>query len=275
MKRKGIVAVVTGAASGIGEALAVQLHAEGARLVLVDVAADALRAVAARLPGARVEVVDVSDRAAVFALAARVEAELGGAALLINNAGVTVVSSFTEHSEEDWQRVMGVNFFGVLHGCQAFLPQLRRQPQGWIVNLSSIFGVVGVPGQTAYCASKFAVRGFSEALNEELRGGTVGLTVVHPGGVRTNIVNQAKVSGSVAGADFTARFNRAGIPAPAAAAQILDAVEQEQGRLRVGPDAVVLDWLRRLMPEWGNQIAVNAISKAMGLSRGAIAAATR
>lgn len=267
MKLDGIVAVVTGAASGIGEALARQLHAKGARLVICDIQAAPLQALAAALPGSLARVVDVSSREAVFALAAEVEATLGGASLLINNAGLTVVGAFEDHSTADWERVMGVNFGGVLYGCQAFLPQLQRQREGWIVNISSIFGIVGVPGQSAYCASKFAVRGLSEALAEELRGTSVGLTVVHPGGVRTNIVNQARVGEGVSHGALSKRFAKLGMSPMRAAGMILSAVEAGQRRLRVGPDAIVMDWARRLFPEWGNEMAVELMGRAMGLPR--------
>ncbi len=276
MEIKGKVAVVTGAAGGIGEATARALAAAGARVVLVDVQAEALERVRAGLPGARAYVVDVSDAAAVVRLAAEVEQVCGGAQILINNAGITIVGSFEAHTEADWARVMGVNLFGVVNGCRSFLPQLRRQG-GWIVNVSSIFGIVGVPGQTAYCASKFAVRGFSEALWEELQignaagqaGNRVGLTVVHPGGVRTGIMRDAHIASGQPDAVSSLRsfFETKAMHPAKAAARIVGAIGREQHRLRICPESFVFDWLRRLAPETGNRLAVEMLVGGMGLKR--------
>ena len=273
MEITGKVAGVTGAAGGIGEATACALAAAGARVVLVDVQAEALERVRAGLPGARAYVVDVADAAAVARLAAEVERACGGAQILINNAGITVIGSFEAHTDADWQRVMGVNLFGVVNGCRSFLPQLRRQG-GWIVNVSSVFGIIGVPGQTAYCASKFAVRGFSEALWEELQSGNatgpkVGLTVVHPGGVRTGIIRDAHIASGQAAAIGSLRsfFETKAMPPSKAAARIVGAIGREQHRLRICPETFVFDWLRRLAPETGNRLAVEMLVGGMGLKR--------
>lgn len=268
MELGGRVAVVTGAASGIGAATARLLAKRGARLVLVDVAEGALFDIAAELGGEAYQV-DVSDAAAMSALATEVRERLGGAALLVNNAGLTIVGTFDEHGAQDWARVMGVNFGGVLNGCRAFLPQLRAQPRGWIVNISSLFGLVGVPGQTAYCASKYAVRGLSEALWEELRGSAVGLSVVHPGGVRTRIAANATVAGgapSDEGMDAVRSFfERFAVPPERVAAAIVGAVERERHRVLVCPETVLFDGLRRLAPGLGNRAAVTAMARVMGL----------
>lgn len=268
MELAGKVAVVTGAGSGIGAATARLLAKRGARLVLADVAEAAVREVAAEI-GGEAHRVDVSDAREVEALATDVRERLGGAALLVNNAGVTVVGTFEEHGAADWDRVMGVNFAGVLNGCRSFLPQLRAQPRGWIVNISSLFGLVGVPGQTAYCASKYAVRGLSEALWEELRGSTVGLSVVHPGGVRTRIAADARVASGAPSAEgmdgVRAFFERHAAPPERVAAAIVGAVEAERHRVLVCPETVLLDALRRAAPGLGNRLAVLAMERAMGL----------
>lgn len=268
MELRGVTAVVTGAGSGIGAALAAELHRKGARLVLVDRDAARVEAVAAPL-GAAWRAVDVSRADEVEALAAWVQAEHGGAALLINNAGVTVLGRFEEHSLADWERLLAVNLWGVVYGCRAFLPQLRRAPQARIVNLSSLFGLVGLPGQTAYCASKFAVRGLSEALDEELRGSSVGVTVVHPGGVRTGIVQNASVAHGAPEdgskdkvADF---FTRKALHPGKAAAQIVAAVERDQYRLRICPETTLADWCIRLLPVAGRRWVVALLVRVLGL----------
>ncbi len=271
MELQGRVAVVTGAASGIGAALAAALVKRGARVVLADVDSDGLARVGAEVGALATHRVDVSDPAAVTALAADVRERHGGAHLLFNNAGVTVVGTFEEHSPADWARVMGVNFNGVLFGCQAFLPQLRAQDRAWIVNISSLFGLVGVPGQTAYCASKYAVRGLSEALWEELRGGPVGLTVVHPGGVRTGIMENARAASEggdhhAASIERVRGFFQTKTVKPARVADvILAAVVAEKHRVLVCPETVLFDGLRRLAPGLGNRLAVWGLSRAMGL----------
>ncbi len=268
MELRGQVAVVTGAASGIGAATARALAARGARLVLADVAEDGLARVAEEVGAVGAHRIDVSDAAAVAGLAEEVRARHGGAAVLVNNAGVTVVGRFEEHDDADWARVMGVNFAGVLHGCRSFLPQLRAQPRGWIVNVSSLFGLVGVPWQTAYCASKYAVRGLSEALWEELRGSTVGLTVVHPGGVRTRIGVDARVAAgapSDEGMDgVRSFFERWAVPPERVADAIVAAIEAERHRVLVCPETRLFDVLRRVAPGVGNRLAVAALERALG-----------
>lgn len=270
MDVRGRVAVVTGAASGIGAATAAALAARGARVVLVDVDGDGLGRVGEAVGALATHVVDVSDARAVTTLAAEVRDRHGGAHVLVNNAGVTVVGTFDEHGPADWARVMGVNFYGVLHGCQAFLPQLRAQDRGWIVNISSLFGLVGVPGQTAYCASKYAVRGLSEALHEELRGGKVGLSVVHPGGVRTRIVTDARTAAHGPADDpalglARAYFARYAVPPERVASAIVGAIAAERHRVLVCPETALFDLLRRIAPGLGNRAAVLAMERMMGL----------
>ena len=157
-------------------------------------------------------VLSVADKDAMFALPEQVIAEHGAVHILVNNAGVTVAKGFHEHSMEDWEWVVGVNLWGVVYGCKAFMDHLLVAEEAHIVNISSLFGIVGVPSQTSYCATKFAVRGFTEALQEELRGTTVGTTVVHPGGIRTNIVQAARAADDELKARMARFFDKATIP---------------------------------------------------------------
>src|SRR5262245_44410387 len=181
----GKVAVITGAASGIGRALANQLAARGCHLALADIDAHGLEATAAPLRRDDLQVsthaLDVADRDAVYAFADQVLAEHGSAHLVINNAGVAVAQTIAELRYDDFEWLMGINFWGVVHGTKAFLPHLLAQGEGHIVNLSSIFGIVSVPTQGAYNASKFAVRGFTEALRQELCLTPIKVSCVHPG----------------------------------------------------------------------------------------------
>src|SRR5512138_3592624 len=187
---KNNVVVLTGAGSGIGRALALQLAARGARLALSDIDAAALRETAALLPTgceARLYALDVSRREAVFAHAEPVRSDFGSADVVVNNAGVTIMGT-VEHltiEEIEWQ--LGINLWGVIYGTKAFLPILLEQREGYIVNISSVFGLAGYPAQGAYNISKFGVRGLTECLWNELEGTGVEAVCVHPGGIRTNI----------------------------------------------------------------------------------------
>jgi NADP-dependent 3-hydroxy acid dehydrogenase YdfG len=262
---KDRVAVITGAASGIGEALARQLHAEGTRLALVDVHAERLQAVAKELPGASVHVLSVADRDAMQGLVQDVVATHGGVNLVINNAGVTVNRPWDEHTLDDWDFVLGVNLWGVIHGCHFFLPELMKADEGHIVNVSSIFGIVGSPSQMAYCASKYGVRGLSEVLWEELDHTHVGVTVVHPGGVATRIVAEARQSPSFDVDRLKRRFARQGISPDDAARQILRAVRGGHRRCVITKEAVLMDWVKRIAPETANRFVAKALIKALGM----------
>jgi len=263
--------VITGAASGIGEALAHALAAQGARLLLADVDVARLEAVAAsvRLRGVTclTQLCDVSQAAAVEALAERSQSELGGADVLINNAGVALVAPVQSLSLADAHWLMDINFWGVVHGCHAFTPQLQARPGGIIVNLSSVFAMVSLPTQSIYNASKAAVRAFSDALREELRekpiqpvGATnarnthaVRVLCVHPGGIRTRLVARARLGDISSIADspqaLHAQFHGvARTTADQAAAAIVQAVRDGRTRLLIGADARLGDWLFRLAP---------------------------
>ena len=195
---RGGVAVVTGAAGGIGAALALELASRSCHLALIDRDGEALArvAAAARRDGVTISehTADVADPAAADGLRQAVLAAHGRTSVLINNAGVALLGRFDEIALTDMEWLFAINFWGTVRMCKAFLPVLRREPVAQIVNLSSIFGIVAPAGQTAYAASKFAVRGFSEALRHELEDTGVGVSVVHPGGIRTSIAASAEAT---------------------------------------------------------------------------------
>lgn len=250
----GHVAVITGAASGIGAALAHNLAARGCRLALADIDERRLFELAATLPqNAEISshVLDVSDSAACRHFAERVENIQGGARLLINNAGVALHGDFEQLNEAEFDWLIGVNFQGVVRMTRAFLAQLRRADAAQIVNVSSLFGLIAPPGQTAYAASKFAVRGFSDALRHELRGSSVGVTTVHPGGVRTNIARSAleRAPNVNDRARKLARAERMLTMAPEkAAATIVRAIEHRRPRVLIGADAHFASLIERIAP---------------------------
>ena len=249
----GMVAVVTGAASGIGRATAELLVRRGCAVALVDVDAAGLEATAetCRQASGRVSVhaVDVADRPQMEALPAAVVAAHGHVDLLFNNAGVALDGTIEELSLDDIRWLVDINLWGVILGTKVFLPLLRQRPRAHIVNVSSLFGIVGMPRNGPYCASKFAVRGWSESLWTELHGSSIGVTCVHPGGIRTNIVRNARVIDAAAHPSLMQEFEKVARTSPEhAAARILGAVERNRMRLRICPETVVLDWLKRLLP---------------------------
>jgi NAD(P)-dependent dehydrogenase (short-subunit alcohol dehydrogenase family) len=244
------VAVITGAGSGIGRALATGLARRGARLALSDVDEVGLAATVERCRdlGADVEGwrVDVADRAAMRQHVTDVVERFGVVHLVFNNAGVALVASATEQSLEDIDRVLGVNLQGVLHGSQLFLPQLIASGDGHLVNVSSLFGLLAIPMQSAYHASKFAVRGYTESLAAELEvaGEPVLVSCVHPGGIDTAIVRNAVVAGGRDRDGFAELFARMARTSPEqAAAIILRGVERGKRRILVGADAWVMHLL--------------------------------
>lgn len=245
--------MVTGAASGIGRALAVALERAGAHLALVDVNEQEL-AVTRELVGqaARVTLhrVDVSDESAMHRLADDVLAAHGHVELLVNNAGVAVVGTFEEQPTAEMRWLMGINFWGVVYGCKAFLPHLLRAEEGHIVNVSSIFGIVGTPMHSSYCASKFAVRGLSESLRAELASSAVGVTSVHPGGIATNIARDGRYQGEALHKRERAMATFAKLwPPERVAAATLRGVRRNAQRVLVAPEAHLLDALQRVSPE--------------------------
>ncbi len=240
----GSVAVITGAGSGMGRCLAQQLAAEGASLALSDVDEKGLGETRKLLGETRGKItshlVDVGKEEHVREFAVSVEAEHGRASILFNNAGVALLGNFEEISLENFRWLMDVNFWGVIYGSNYFLPMLKREQRAHIVNTSSLLGFVGAIGQSAYCASKFAVRGFTESLQHELENSNVTVTCVHPGFVRTSIAKSAR-RGDRAGAglydESMARFQRIARTAPeVAAAKILDGVRKRKARVLIGLD---------------------------------------
>jgi len=250
------VAVITGAGSGMGRCLAQQLAAKGSSLALADVSENGLNGTVALLNGAKGKVtqhiVNVADESQVKSFAADVAQQHGRATILFNNAGVALLGYLEEISLQDFRWLMDINFWGVVYGVTYFLPLLKKEKRAHIVNTSSLLGFFGASGQGAYCASKFAVRGYTESLHHELLGTNIGVTCVHPGFVRTAIAEHAKV-GQRAGRglrqESLARFEKvARTDAPAAAAKILRGVELNQARVLIGVDAYFVDIWQRLKP---------------------------
>ena len=252
----GAVAAVTGAGSGIGRALAQQLAGAGSALALADVDEAGLLRTAQSLGKTSAAVttyfVNVADEESVSTFAEDAEARHGRVTLLINNAGVSLHGDFEEISLEDFRWLMNVNFWGVIYGVKYFLPMLKREPRAHIVNLSSVFGLVAPAGQAPYAASKFAVRGFTEALRHELQGSNVCVSCVHPGGIRTPIARHSRLGSATPASkreENIARFDRLARTAPeAAAARILRGVERREERILIGIDAHQIDILQRLRP---------------------------
>lgn len=257
----GKVAAITGAGSGIGRALALELARRGCRVALSDIDAGALAATVQLVTVAGGHAssaqVDVADRAAVRAWADACRRDHGQVNLVFNNAGVALAAPAETVRAEDFDWVMGINFWGVVHGTQAFLPHLRASGEGHIVNISSVFGIIAMPTQSAYNASKFAVRGYTEALRMELEleGAPVSATCVHPGGIATNIARAQRFDADVqrlTGLDAESHRAQAQrlidrTTPDAAARQILEGVQRNARRVLIGSDARVLDTLARLL----------------------------
>ncbi|RTL28966.1 MAG: SDR family NAD(P)-dependent oxidoreductase [Burkholderiales bacterium] len=274
---KNKVAAITGAASGMGRTLALDLASRGCHLALSDVNEAGLAETAAMAGklGVRVTTarLDVAKREAMFAWADQVVADHGKVNLIFNNAGVALGAFVETVKPEDFQWIMGINFWGVVWGTQAFLPHIKKAGEGHVINTSSLFGLLASPTQGTYNASKFAVRGFTEALRQELDLEKCGVsaTCVHPGGIRTNIARDARMDGSLnakTGADAEAarsRFDKAlnVTTAESAARQILRAVARNQRRVLVGPDAKILDLMVRLFGSWYQPVSAFVARKIM------------
>ncbi len=253
---EGRLAVVTGAASGIGRALCVELAKSGCHLAISDIDDAGLlntkRLIEEHDVPCTTHIVDVADKAALARFATSVENEYGRANILINNAGVTVVDPAENINYDDFEWLMNINFWGVVYGCKAFLPMLKREDEAHIVNISSLFGLMGLPLQSAYNASKFAVRGFSEALKMELSATSVGVSCVHPGGVRTEIAANAKFGSKAPPGSrekLIKTFDRKARTTPEAAARkIVRGVRRNKRRIVVGTDAMIADWIVRCFP---------------------------
>lgn len=254
----GRVAAITGAASGIGRALAEELARRGAHLAVSDVDDAGLAETVALCEGTGVKItsrhLDVADRGAVHTWADEVVAEHGKVNLVVNNAGVALGATVEGMSYEDLEWLMSINFWGVVHGTKAFLPHLKAAGEGHVVNLSSVFGLMSIPAQSAYNAAKFGVRGFTDALRMELDIDRCGVsaTTVHPGGIKTNIARNARMDASAlelgASAESAAdEFDKIAKTSPEKAArQILATVEKNRRRALIGPDAKAIDFASRL-----------------------------
>jgi short-subunit dehydrogenase len=257
---RGAAAALTGAASGIGRALALELAARGCDLALADRDEAGLAAVAAEIARAHsqkvtVHRVDVGEQPEIAEFARAAISAHPGLNILINNAGVTLMGQFHEIDQAEMDWLMNINFWGVVHGTRSFLPHLASRREAHIVNLSSLFGIIAPPGQTAYVAAKFAVRGFSESLRHELQaaGSPVRLSVVHPGGVATNIVRNARAGAGVTDnarrVQSIERFEALAKTTPQDAAfRIIAGIEKNQPRILIGNDARFMDLLQRLRP---------------------------
>lgn len=254
------VAAITGAGSGIGQQLAVLLAKQGAHLSLSDINEQGLAKTVELLSSYPVKVttvkLDVANREAIKAWAEQTVQDHGKVNLIFNNAGVALGSTVEGMSYDELEWMMGINFWGVVYGTKEFLPLLKASGEGHIINISSLFGLTAQPTQSAYNSSKFAVRGFTEALRQELdiQNNGVSATCVHPGGIRTNIANAARMNDSIrslgmnpekAGKQFNKLLRT---PPEEAARQILEAVRNNDRRLLIGNDAKVLELIQRIMP---------------------------
>ena len=276
---RGSTAAVTGAASGIGRALALELAARGCNLALADRDEAGLQSVAAEIAKAHsrkvtVHRVDVGDPAQIEAFAQAAISAHPGLNIVVNNAGVALFGQFNEIDQAQMDWLMNINFWGVVHATRAFLPHLSRQREAHIVNLSSIFGIVAPPGQTAYAAAKFAVRGFSESLRHELQmaASPVKLSVVHPGGVATNIARNSRtgvgMTDNARRAQSIERFDKVARTTPAAAAlRIIQGIEKNQPRILIGNDARFMDLVQRFRPATYWAVLARRIEKAVNAGK--------
>ncbi len=267
----GRVAVVTGAASGIGRALAVDLARRGATVAISDVDTDGLAVTADQLTlhsaEHRRDRLDVTDRAAVLAYADEIVAAFGTVNQVYNNAGVAFAGDILTSSFDEIERVVDIDFWGVVNGTKAFLPHLIASGDGHVVNVSSLFGLLSVPSQSAYNAAKFAVRGFTECLRQEMlvAGHPVRVTCVHPGGIKTNIARNATRTAAYADGKAMERFERTALRmAPADAARvILTGVARNRARVLVGNDAKAFDLLVRLTGSGYQQVVARLVRRTL------------
>ncbi len=267
MELRGRTAVITGAASGIGRSLALEFAGRGCDLALADRDVAGLDAVAAEAGRRGVRAsrhpIDLVDAAAIAALPEAVLAHHRGVDLVVNNAGVALGGTFEQVSERDFDWLFDINFFGVVRMTRAFLPTLKRSDDARLVNVSSLYGFVAPPGQTAYAASKFAVRGFSQALRLELEGTSVGVTTVHPGGVATAIARNARMPAGATPEQLAQRVKFSEkllrLPPERAAAAIADAIVRRKPRVIVGSDAKLVSLIERVLPvSYGRVLAAMA-----------------
>lgn len=276
---KNKVAAITGAGSGIGQALAINLAQQGCHLALSDVDQQGLAETVNLLATYGVEVtyqqLDVADKEAVYAWADQVANDHGTVNMIFNNAGVALSGTVDSLSIEDYKWIMDINFWGVIYGTKAFLPHLEKSGEGHVINISSVFGLTSQPLMSGYNASKFAVRGFTESLRQDLEitGSKVSTTCIHPGGIKTNIAKSARMSDSVSdvtgieGKDATASFEKFFLhTADSAAKAILKGVRQNARRVLIGADAKMLDGMARVLPTGYQWVLTNAVKLQKRLS---------
>jgi NADP-dependent 3-hydroxy acid dehydrogenase YdfG len=267
----GKVCVVTGAGSGIGQALALELGRSGAKLAISDVDTEGLAKTREQLEAIGVPVkadrLDVTEREAVLLYADEVKEHFGVVHQIYNNAGIAYTGAVEVSQFKDIERVIDVDFWGVVNGTKAFLPHLLASGDGHVVNVSSLFGIFAVPGQSAYNAAKFAVRGFTESLRQEMlvAGHPVAVTTVHPGGIKTAIARNATAADGLDSKELAKVFDKklANTSAPRAATIILNAVRKKKARVLVGPDAKVLDLVVRVTGSGYQRLFSGALSKAL------------
>jgi NAD(P)-dependent dehydrogenase (short-subunit alcohol dehydrogenase family) len=255
------VAVVTGAGSGIGRATSLLLAQRGCTLALADLNPVGLSETQSQIKAlgsqASTHVVDVADKLAMQRFAGEVVDQHAAVHILVNNAGVSVNGRFVDQTIEDFEWLMGVNFWGVIHGCKFFMPHLMAADEAHIANVSSVFGLAGIAGQSSYCASKFAVRGFTETLRAELAETRIGVSCVHPGGTDTKIVVNARVSGDEklhAQHQKAVRMFKKFMPASSVAAQIVDGIEHNRPRVLVARETRLIDIAKRVAPSTANTL---------------------
>jgi NAD(P)-dependent dehydrogenase (short-subunit alcohol dehydrogenase family) len=272
---QGKVAAITGAASGIGRAMAVRLVAEGCAIALADLDRNGLEETAQLIgeSGSKVTThrIDVADLSEVRRFADEAVRAHGHVDLSINNAAVVVVDSLEDVAFGDFEWLMGTNFWGVVYGTKVFLPYLKQRPEAHIVNVSSISALVAAPNNGPYCAAKCAVLGFTEALSQELQGTSVKVSCVLPGGVKTNIHRNARffkqMDPCMGREDSIQWFERTARTCPARAAEeIVEGIKKNKARILIGSDARVLDWMKRLFPVWTTRFVAH-LCRRMGDSR--------
>jgi NADP-dependent 3-hydroxy acid dehydrogenase YdfG len=266
----GKVAVVTGAGSGIGQALAIELARSGAKLAISDVDVEGLAATEERLKAigapVRSDRLDVTEREPFLAYADTVNDHFGTVNQIYNNAGIAFTGDIEISQFKDIERVMDVDYWGVVNGTKAFLPHLIASGDGHVVNISSVFGLFSVPGQAAYNSAKFAVRGFTEALRQEmiLAGRPVKVTTVHPGGIKTAIARNSTAAEGLEVSELAQAFDKLARTSPQKAARIiLDGVRKNKARVLVGPDATVLDIVVRLTGSGYQRLFSAFVARAM------------
>jgi NAD(P)-dependent dehydrogenase (short-subunit alcohol dehydrogenase family) len=269
---KGKVAAITGAASGIGRMLAVNLSAEGCNVAIADIDGEGLKETAAMIENGvnvSMHVVDVSDREQVYRFAEDALRKHDGVDIVINNAGVALGDILENVSYEDFEWLMGINFWGVVYGTKAFLPYLRERPEGHIVNISSINGILTNPNNGPYCTAKFAVKGFTETLAQELKDSNITVSCVHPGGIKTNIARNTRFCGflipgmtkDIAVDIYEKELFK--MEAGEAAKIIIAGIKKNERRILVGTDAKVIDLITRLFPKTAVNLS-NMFSRYLG-----------